>query len=126
LIFALTTAPDEQNSRGLPELAPFSSLLNAIQHTACEMNLSLCDFLDTDFLKASHDYPLVIRNSSSPLRQVSCRLIKSSYLIELYTLNESQYFLQNCKLTHESLEDVATVFQQWLLDNFTTDDIQIG
>ena len=119
------TASQNREGRGLPELRPYDSLLDAIRDVAQKLSLPLAEALDDTSRIFIHDqYPLVLLDEPRYHREIVFELDKSSYSVELLTFGQSRMFEVESQMLLSNLEDVATVIDQWLLEQRTANEIQ--
>ncbi|MEM8531957.1 MAG: hypothetical protein AAGF95_14025 [Chloroflexota bacterium] len=119
------TVSQNREGRGLPELRPYDSLLDAIRDVAQKLSLPLAEALDdTSRIFIHSQYPFVLLDEPKYHRKTVFALDKSSYSVKLLTFAESRMFEVESQMILSNLEDVATVIDQWLLEQRTANDIQ--
>jgi hypothetical protein len=124
LIDALTV-PQSLEGRGLPELRPYESLLEAIRETAQKLSLPLAKAIDdTASILIHSQYPLVLLGEPKRHREIRFALVKSGYSVELLSLAENRMFQVEYQVSLSTLNDVAIVINQWLLEQRTASEIQ--
>ncbi len=123
LIDALSR-PDYREDRGLPELRPYDTLLDAVMDAAQRLDLPLAQaFADPSKVFLHSEYPLVLLDLPNKQREITFDLVQSRYRIELLSLIDNRIFRPESEIWPESLIIVATVIDQWLLENRTADEI---
>ncbi|NOK64033.1 MAG: hypothetical protein GFH27_549409n7 [Chloroflexi bacterium AL-W] len=119
------TASQNREGRGLPELRPYDSLLDAIRDISQKLSLPLAEALDdTSRIFIHSQYPLVLLDEPRYHRKIAFALDKTGYSVELLTFAESRMFEIEGQVLLSNLEDAATVIDQWLLEQRTANDIQ--
>lgn len=124
LIDALTISHNREKY-GLPELRPYENLLDAIRVTAQKLALPLAEAVDdTSRIFICGQYPLVLRDEPKYHRQISFALVKSKFLVELFAFVENRMFQVEYEIVLSTLDDVAVVINQWLLEQRTLTQMQ--
>lgn len=119
------TFPQYREGRGLPELNPYESLLDAIRDTAQKLSLSLEKTIDdTSKIFVHSKYPLVLMDEPKYHREISFQLENSSYVVELLSYVDSRMFQEEYRLSLSTLDDVAIIIDKWLLEKRTLNEIQ--
>jgi len=124
LIDALTISQSREKY-GISELRPYDNLLDAIRETAKKLALPLAEAIDNGVkIFIVGQYPLVLRDEPRYHRQTSFSLVKSNYLVELDTFVENRMFQVEHEIFLSTLDDVAVVINQWLLEQRTLTQMQ--
>ena len=124
LIDAVTSFQN-QNEHGVSELQAYESLVDAVHEKAQKLALPLAEAIHDDSKIFIHSqYPLVLLDEPKYHRQISFALVKSSYSVELWSFSESRMFQVECQVFPRTLDDVAIIVNQWLLEQRTLSEIQ--
>jgi hypothetical protein len=124
LIDAVTSFQN-QNEHGLSELQAYESLVDAIREKAQRLALPLAEAIDDGSKIFIHShYPLVLADEPKRHRQIHFALTKSGYSVELLSLSESHMFRVEYQVFSLTLDDVAIVINQWLLEQIALSEIQ--
>ncbi len=124
LIDALTISHNREKY-GLPELRPYENLLDAIRATAQKLALPLAEAIDdTSRIFVYSGYPLVLRDEPKYHRQIYFHLVNSKYVVELLSWIDNRMFQSDLQVSFSTLDDVAVVINQWLLEKRTLDEMQ--
>lgn len=123
LIDALTI-PQHHEGRGIPELRPYDTLLEAIQRTADKLALPLAEAIEDPTKVFVHNlYPLVLLDEPRYHREVAFSLVESRYAVQLLSWTKEQIFQVVHAVQLSSLDGVANVINQWLIEHRALEDI---
>jgi hypothetical protein len=123
LIDVMTSSQNQE--RGIPELRPYDNLLDAVRDTAQKSTLSLAKAIDdTSRIFVYSGYPLVLRDEPKFHRQIYFHLANSKYVVELLSWIDNRMFQSDLQVSFSTLDDVAIVINQWLLEKRTLDEMQ--
>lgn len=126
LIEAVTSS-QSHNEHGLPELQPYESLLDAIREKSQKLVLPLAKVIDDETKIFVHNqYPLVLLDEPKYHREISFALVKSEYSVELLTFSENRMFQIEHQVFPKTLDDVAIVINQWLVEQSSLSEIQMA
>ena len=124
-LIEVLSSPENREERGRAELRPYECLLDAIRDTAQKLALPLAEAIDNSKrIFVQSQYPLVLLDEPMHHRELSFSIIKSGYSVDLLSFVENRMFQVEHQISLSTLNEVAVVINQWLLEQRTLHEMQ--